>query len=67
MIHYLAENLPFGGVGASGMGAYHGEAGFRAFSHAKPVLLQSRINSRMLMRPPYGRITEAVLRFMLRG
>jgi len=67
MSHFAAENLPFGGVGPSGMGAYHGEAGFRAFTHAKPVLLQSRLNSRILLRPPYGRIMEAALRFMLRG
>ncbi|MBB4198769.1 coniferyl aldehyde dehydrogenase [Rhodoblastus sphagnicola] len=67
MSHFVAENLPFGGVGPSGMGAYHGEAGFRAFSHAKPVLLQSRLDSRILLRPPYGKLTEAVLRFMLRG
>jgi len=67
MMHYVAENLPFGGVGASGMGAYHGEAGFRTFSHAKPVLLQSRLNSRILLRPPYGGVAEAILRFMLRG
>ncbi len=65
--HFIAENLPFGGIGPSGMGAYHGEAGFRAFSHAKPVLLQSRLNSRILLRPPYGKVTEAILRFMLRG
>jgi len=67
MSHFIAENLPFGGVGPSGMGAYHGEAGFRAFSHAKPVLLQSRLNSRILLRPPYGKVTEMLLRFMLRG
>jgi len=67
MSHFGAENLPFGGVGPSGMGAYHGEAGFRAFSHAKPVLLQSRLDSRILLRPPYGKLAEALLRFMLRG
>lgn len=65
--HFIAENLPFGGVGPSGMGAYHGEAGFRAFSHAKPVLLQSRFNSRILLRPPYGKVSEAILRVLLRG
>jgi coniferyl-aldehyde dehydrogenase len=67
MSHFIAENLPFGGIGPSGVGAYHGEAGFRAFSHAKPVLLQSRLNSRILLRPPYGKVAEALLRFMLRG
>ncbi len=67
LLHFASDNLPFGGVGDSGMGAYHGEAGFRAFSHAKPVLLQSRLNSRTLLRPPYGRLAEAMLKFLMRG
>lgn len=67
MLHFMSENLPFGGIGPSGMGAWRGEAGFRAFSHAKPVLLQSRLNSRSLLRPPYGKVSQALLRFKLRG
>lgn len=56
-MHYLAHELPFGGVGASGMGAYHGEHGFRRFSHARAVLDQSRLDFAGLtgLRPPYGR------------
>jgi coniferyl-aldehyde dehydrogenase len=53
--HFAQENLPFGGVGPSGSGAYHGEHGFRTFSKEKPVLHQARFNSAGLLRPPYGR------------
>jgi coniferyl-aldehyde dehydrogenase len=54
--HFLVENLPFGGVGASGMGAYHGEQGFRQFSHARAVFKQTRLDMAGLigLRPPYG-------------
>jgi hypothetical protein len=40
--HFAHKNLPFGGVGASGIGAYHGEASFLAFTHRKPVFVQPR-------------------------
>jgi len=53
--HVAQENLPFGGVGPSGSGAYHGEHGFRTFSKEKPVLHQARFNGSGLLRPPYGR------------
>jgi coniferyl-aldehyde dehydrogenase len=56
-MHYMAAELPFGGVGASGMGAYHGEHGFLRFSHARAVLRQSRFDFASLagLRPPYGK------------
>jgi coniferyl-aldehyde dehydrogenase len=56
VMHVAQEDLPFGGVGPSGMGAYHGWDGFRTFSHAKSVFTQSRINVADLagLRPPYG-------------
>ena len=57
----LPENLPFGGVGASGMGAYHGERGFLTFTHEKPVLHQARVNGMGLFQPPYGRRFETML------
>jgi coniferyl-aldehyde dehydrogenase len=41
MTHAFSEELPFGGVGASGMGAYHGESGFRTFSHPRGIYRQS--------------------------
>src|SRR5690606_14950682 len=55
-MHFLAEELPFGGVGESGMGAYHGEHGFRRFSHARAVLEQSPLDFAGFagFRPPYG-------------
>ena len=59
--HIAQEDQPFGGVGASGMGAYHGEAGFRTFSKEKPVFFQSRLNGMFLIRPPYGRAFERVV------
>jgi coniferyl-aldehyde dehydrogenase len=58
MWHFGQEELPFGGVGASGMGAYHGEAGFRAFSKDKPVFHQSALSGVPLLYPPYGRMFE---------
>lgn len=59
--HVAQENLPFGGVGASGMGSYHGEHGFRTFSKEKPVFIQARWNSFGIFRPPYGRKVERLL------
>jgi coniferyl-aldehyde dehydrogenase len=66
-MHFLAEELPFGGIGASGMGAYHGEAGFHRFSHARAVFHQSRLDvvGWAGMRPPYGGRLRWVLRWFL--
>jgi len=61
LLHIAQENLPFGGVGASGSGAYHGEWGFRLFSKEKPVFEQSRLAATALLRPPYGRRAAAVI------
>jgi coniferyl-aldehyde dehydrogenase len=66
LIHFAAEGLPFGGVGASGMGAYHGEYGFQALSHPKGVFFQSAINGGSLLRPPFRGLADAMLKFMLR-
>ena len=64
--HFAQEDLPFGGVGASGIGAYHGEAGFRTFSKEKPVFFQARHNGMFLMRPPYGNVIERVVALLRR-
>lgn len=61
-VHVAPDALPFGGVGASGMGAYHGEAGFRTFSHLKPVFRQARWSALGWLYPPFGRLAERVLR-----
>lgn len=54
IMHVSMEDLPFGGVGHSGMGSYHGREGFKTFSHARAVLTQSKIDVGAMMRPPYG-------------
>ena len=63
IMHVMQEELPFGGVGPSGMGAYHGESGFRTFSHAKSIYRQAGINVGKLggMLPPYGKATEKTI------
>jgi coniferyl-aldehyde dehydrogenase len=64
--HVAQENLPFGGVGASGLGAYHGEQGFRTFSKEKPVFYQARLNGFGLFRPPYGHVFEKLIALLKR-
>lgn len=54
LFHLAQEELPFGGIGPSGMGNYHGFAGFKTFSHEKSVFYQSRFASNWLFRAPYG-------------
>lgn len=56
IFHISAEELPFGGIGPSGMGAYHGFEGFRTFSHARAIYRQPRIDIARLagFKPPYG-------------
>ena len=66
ILHIAQHNLPFGGVGASGMGSYHGEAGFRTFSRIKPVMRQARINAVSLLNPPYGKSFAKLLKLLLR-
>lgn len=61
LVHLAQENQPFGGVGASGMGAYHGEWGFRTFSKAKPIFLRPKASGLGLVRPPYGRTFDLLL------
>jgi coniferyl-aldehyde dehydrogenase len=65
MLHVAVEDLPFGGVGASGIGAYHGEAGFRTFSHARSVLEQGRIAFNKAAWPPFGTRIERITRFLI--
>jgi coniferyl-aldehyde dehydrogenase len=54
IFHFTMDDLPFGGVGPSGIGAYHGERGFREFSHEKAVYRQIKSELLAMMRPPYG-------------
>lgn len=64
--HIAQDDLPFGGVGPSGIGAYHGIEGFRALSHAKGIFQQGRWNSMALLRAPFGRLANMILNAMLR-
>ncbi|EKU23542.1 coniferyl aldehyde dehydrogenase [Xanthomonas graminis] len=60
LLHFAANALPFGGVGPSGMGAYHGRAGFDAFSKALPILWQSRWAASDRLKPPYTKIARLI-------
>ena len=64
ILHLAHDDLPFGGVGASGYGAYHGEAGFLALSKEKPVLRQSALSGVSLLYPPYGRLATWMLKLL---
>lgn len=64
--HLGQEEQPFGGVGASGMGSYHGEWGFRTFSKEKPLFIQSRFAGTKLFQPPYGATFERLLALLKR-
>ncbi|CAA0079032.1 Coniferyl aldehyde dehydrogenase [Zhongshania aliphaticivorans] len=68
IFHVSCEDLPFGGIGPSGMGSYHGLDGFKTFSHAKAVYKQSNINLQKLggMLPPYGDKCDKTLNSMIR-
>jgi coniferyl-aldehyde dehydrogenase len=66
LYHIAQHGLPFGGVGPSGMGGYHGEAGFRTFSHMKPVFRQARLNGTGLLNPPYGKRFKQMVEILLR-
>jgi coniferyl-aldehyde dehydrogenase len=61
LLHFANEALPFGGVGPSGQGAYHGERSFLTFSKEKPVFSQSRFAGTRLLYPPYGAMFDRAL------
>jgi aldehyde dehydrogenase (NAD+) len=62
LMHLAVPDLPFGGVGASGMGAYHGQAGFDTFSHKKSVFTRPTRFDPPITYPPYTRIKRWLLR-----
>jgi len=66
VLHFVQDDLPFGGVGASGMGVCHGHEGFCELSHAKPVFYQARLNSTAILNPPYGATFERIIKFLTR-
>ena len=67
LIQFGQSQFPIGGVGASGMGAYHGHTGFLAFSKAMPVLYQSRLNGMKLFDAPYGGFAAKLVRWLTGG
>ena len=64
VLHVAQEALPFGGIGPSGMGAYHGKTGFETMSHMKAVFVQKPKNMVGMMSPPYGKRVKTMLRFL---
>ncbi|MGK5076441.1 coniferyl aldehyde dehydrogenase [Janthinobacterium sp. ZB1P44] len=66
LFHVGQHDLPFGGVGESGMGHYHGVEGFHTFSKLRPVFYQARYSALTLLRPPYGKLASRVLAFLTR-
>ncbi len=64
LFHVAQHDLPFGGVGESGMGHYHGREGFDTFSKLRPVFYQARFSALKLMGPPYGKFASAMLAFL---
>lgn len=66
LMHIAHDNLPFGGVGESGWGAYHGEAGFLRFTQQKSVMVQSRFAMGDLFYPPYGTKFDRVMGLLKR-
>lgn len=65
LFHVGQHDLPFGGVGESGMGHYHGREGFETFSKLRPIFHQARWSGLSLMRPPYGRLVDRMVRFLI--
>ncbi|MFD2096693.1 coniferyl aldehyde dehydrogenase [Corallincola platygyrae] len=61
VFHVAADDAPFGGIGPSGMGHYHGKEGFLTFSKAKTILTQGRFASSILVHPPYGKWLQRML------
>lgn len=68
LMHFTCDDMPFGGVGPSGMGSYHGFEGFKTFSHAKPVFKQGKVNLGKLAGtlPPYGDKMEKMIRGLIK-
>lgn len=64
LLHIAQNSLPFGGVGASGMGAYHGRDGFRRLSHARAVYKTGPLNAFEHLGPPFGRLARLAIRFL---
>lgn len=67
IFHFTMDDLPFGGVGPSGIGAYHGQRGFQEFSHQKAVYKQTPSEIISMFRPPYGEAFRKQVATRLKG
>jgi aldehyde dehydrogenase (NAD+) len=65
ILHLASPEMPFGGVGTSGMGAYHGRHSFETFSHRKAVLTRGLRFDPKLLYPPYGKLKTKLLKRLL--
>ncbi len=65
LLHVAQTDMPFGGVGASGMGHYHGVEGFNTFSKLRPVFYQARWSAASLLAPPYGNTFKRITDFLI--
>jgi coniferyl-aldehyde dehydrogenase len=66
ILHYTVDDMPFGGVGASGMGSYHGRAGFETFSHSRSILRAPRLlSANALMAAPFGPWSRRIIDWMI--
>ena len=66
LFHVAQHDLPFGGVGPSGMGHYHGYDGFVSCSKMRPVFYQAKVNAMTLMAPPYGKLADRIFKALLK-
>ena len=66
LLHVAQHDLPFGGVGPSGMGHYHGREGFETFSKMRPMFHQARWSAMKYIGPPYGRFADWMLEFLIK-
>lgn len=66
LLHTSQHDLPFGGVGASGMGQYHAHEGFLTFSKLRPVFYQASFSSLKYLAPPYGKLADKLLNLILK-
>ena len=66
LLHVAQTDMPFGGVGASGMGHYHGYEGFLTFSKLRPVFYQARWGAASLLAPPYGKTFDRIMNFLMK-
>jgi coniferyl-aldehyde dehydrogenase len=66
LFHVAQHDLPFGGVGPSGMGHYHGYEGFITFSKMRPIFYQANFSATKYLAPPYGKFADKVLNFLVK-